>query len=69
MSDKKEVYNSNNDHDGFPAELKTQILIQQRPAKAGLGAEGSAPTKLLDPKEEKKQELWRKTQQRFKKLK
>nr|XP_018908428.1 PREDICTED: angiogenic factor with G patch and FHA domains 1 isoform X2 [Bemisia tabaci] len=45
------------------------ILIQQRPAKAGLGAEGSAPTKLLDPKEEKKQELWRKTQQRFKKLK
>lgn len=45
-----------------------QVPLTNNPSKTGLGATSEFPTIELDSTTEKKQALWRKTQQRYKEI-
>lgn len=48
--------------------LCLQVSLTNNPSKTGLGATSEFPTIELDSTTEKKQALWRKTQQRYKEI-
>ena len=48
--------------------LCSQVSLTNNPSKTGLGAASEFPTIELDSTTEKKQALWRKTQQRYKEI-